>query len=180
MNKQRCSWAKSSLMMNYHDNYWGIPCHDDQQLFELLTLETFQAGLSWEIVLKKQTAFEEAFDSFNIASVAHFSSQDVEHFLQNKQIIRNRQKINAMIHNAKVIQNLPCSFDHYLWQFTNNITIKNHYQTYADIPTKTPLSIKISQQMKKDGFKFTGPVVIQSFIEAAGLVNDHEINCFKY
>lgn len=179
--KNRCQWANQNIMIqNYHDNEWGIPCHDSQKLFELLTLEIFQAGLSWNTILTKRTAFKKAFDNFNITKVSKYSENKIENLLHNSDIIRNRKKIEATINNAQIITQLPIPLNDYLWQFTDFHTIKHHYQNYQKIPTKTALSNKISRQMKKDHFKFVGPVIIQSFIQAIGMVNDHEISCFKY
>lgn len=180
-NLIRCHWAtQNQLIQEYHDCEWGIQCHDNQKLFELLTLEIFQAGLSWNTILKKRLAFRTVFDNFDIHQISRYSDKKIKLLLQNSAIIRNRKKIEATINNANVILKLPLSFDDYLWQFTNFKVIKHHYQNYQEIPTKTKLSIQISNQMKKDGFKFTGPVTIQSFIQAIGMVNDHETRCFKY
>ena len=180
-DKPRCQWAtQNQLAQEYHDHEWGVPCHDNQKLFELLTLEIFQAGLSWNTILKKRPAFKAAFDNFDIAKISQYSDKKVNALLQNAAIIRNRKKIEATINNAKIVLKLPKSLNEYLWQFTDFKTIKHHYQSYHEIPAKTELSIKISKQMKKDGFQFTGPVTIQSLIQAIGMVDDHEIGCFRY
>lgn len=180
-NKLRCRWAtQNQLAQEYHDHEWGVPCHDDHKLFELLTLEIFQAGLSWNTILKKRPAFKKAFDDFDVQKISQYSDKKIETLLQDAAIIRNRKKIEATINNAKTVLELPMSLNEYLWQFIDFKTIKHHYQSYREIPAKTELSIKISKQMKKDGFQFTGPVTIQSLIQAIGMVDDHEIRCFKY
>ncbi|KRM51726.1 DNA-3-methyladenine glycosylase I [Ligilactobacillus araffinosus DSM 20653] len=180
-NLIRCHWAtQNQLAQEYHDQEWGVPCHHNSKLFELLTLEIFQAGLSWNTILKKRLAFKIAFDNFDVRQISQYSDKKIKMLLQNSSIIRNRKKIEATINNAKVVLKLPKSLNEYLWQFTDFKTIKHHYQNYHEIPSKTELSIKISKQMKEDGFKFTGPITIQSFIQAIGMVNDHETSCFKY
>ena len=130
--------------------------------------------------MKKRAAFKEEFDNFDVAKISQYSDEKVKTLLQNAAIIRNRKKIEATINNAKIVLKLPKSLNEYLWQFTDFKTIKHHYQSYREIPAKTELSIKISKQMKKDGFQFTGPVMIQSLIQAIGMVDDHEIGCFRY
>lgn len=177
----RCSWANQNILtQKYHDNEWGIPCHNDRMLFELLTLEIFQAGLNWNLILQKRLAFKHAFDDFNVNIVKNYNEDKIETLLQDKNIIRNKRKIEATINNAKIISELDNSLNEYIWSFTNFKTIKHHYADYHNIPPQTELSKKISKQMKKDGFLFTGPVTIQSFIQAIGMINDHETTCFKY
>ncbi|CCF23771.1 DNA-3-methyladenine glycosylase I [Leuconostoc citreum] len=185
----RCAWASGSkttpLMMTYHDLEWGHPLKDnDSLLFELLTLEIFQAGLSWEIVLKKRHHLKKAFWSFDLESVAKMGDDDVYRLCQNADIIRNKQKILATIHNAKVIQQIQTSygsFSNYIWHFTENQVIDHNIQIPAEVPSKDALSEYISKAMKKIGFKFTGPVVIYAYLQSIGIINDHESNCtFKY
>ena len=130
--------------------------------------------------MKKRAAFKTAFDNFDISKISQYSDKKVNALLQNAAIIRNRKKIEATINNAKIVLKLPKSLNEYLWQFTDFKTIKHHYQSYREIPAKTELSIKISKQMKKDGFQFTGPVTIQSLIQAIGMVDNHEVGCFRY
>ena len=130
--------------------------------------------------MKKRAAFKTSFDNFDISKISQYSDKKVNALLQNAAIIRNRKKIEATITNAKIVLKLPTSLNEYLWQFTDFKTIKHHYQSYREIPVKTELSIKISKQMKKDGFQFTGPVTIQSLIQAIGMVDDHEVGCFRY
>ncbi|AZZ61079.1 DNA-3-methyladenine glycosylase I [Oenococcus sp. UCMA 16435] len=181
--KKRCGWVseinKPSLeMILYHDQEWGQPSHDDRYLFELLCLETYQAGLSWAIVLKKRDAFRQAFFNFEIKRVAEITS--IENLLLNKDIIRNRLKLSATINNAKIFLKIESeygSFANYLWHFTNGKTIDNHIVNYTNIPSQNELSLAISRQMKKGGFKFTGPVTIYSYLQAVGIINDHQVDC---
>ncbi|UQS84804.1 DNA-3-methyladenine glycosylase I [Apilactobacillus apisilvae] len=176
----RCGWVDDNeLMKQYHDNEWGRPCHNDRSLFELLSLEMMQAGLSWKTVLNKRVNFKNAFANFSINEVKNMTDQ-VDTLMQDKGIIRNQLKIKAVINNAQVIAGLPVSFDEYIWKFVDNKTIKHNYKSYKDIPSYDELADKISKQMKSDGFKFVGPVTIYSFMQAAGLVNDHETRCFIY
>ena len=130
--------------------------------------------------MKKRAAFKEEFDNFDVAKISQYSDEKVDALLQNAAIVRNRKKIEATINNAQIVLKLPKSLNEYLWQFTDFKTIKHHYQSYREIPAKTELSIKISKQMKKDGFQFTGPVTIQSLIQAIGMVDNHEVGCFRY
>ncbi len=179
---KRCFWVdeNSEIYIKYHDEEWGVPKYDDKELFELLILESFQAGLSWITVLKKREAFRLAFDNFEISKVAHYDETKVNELLQNKDIIRSRGKINAAINNAKIfieIQNEFGSFSNYIWGFTNNKIIKN--KTGKSI-ISTPLSDKISKDLKKRGMKYVGTVIIYSYLQAIGIVDDHEKDCFKY
>ncbi|WP_105956794.1 DNA-3-methyladenine glycosylase I [Apilactobacillus quenuiae] len=177
---QRCTWVgDNALMQKYHDDEWGRPCHDDRELFELLSLEIMQAGLSWKTVLNKRNNFRKAFNNFDITKAMKMNDQ-VEDLMSNVGIIRNRLKIKAIINNAKVIHNMKASFNDYIWQFIDNKPINHHHTNHSQIPSTDQKAKLISQQMKKDGFKFTGPVTIYSFMQAAGLVNDHETNCFLY
>lgn len=172
---KRPEWAESSeLMQDYYDHLWGFPVHDDHFLFEMLSLELFQAGLSWEIIWKRRTAFERAFDHFNIAQIAAYDEHDVERLVTDKEIIRNRRKINAVINNARVVKKMIAtgqSLDAYLWAFVDNQPQRLHLAPNEPLPAQTKLSREISQQMKKDGFKFVGPTIIYSYITAVGLVN---------
>ncbi|TPR43929.1 DNA-3-methyladenine glycosylase I [Apilactobacillus micheneri] len=174
----RCAWVNDNqLMQQYHDHEWGRPCHDDQKLFELLSLEMMQAGLSWQTVLNKRANFRKAFYNFDINKVSKMDNQ-IDLLMQDAGIIRNRLKINAIINNAKVIQNLDTSFNDYVLQFVDNKPINHHFNNHKQIPSTDNVAKNMSNQMKKDGFKFAGPIVIYSFMQAAGLVNDHEANCF--
>lgn len=180
----RCSWANTDniLLRNYHDNEWGRPCHDNQKLFELLSLEIMQAGLSWQTVLNKRQAFKGALANFNYQIVQTLTPQ-LSQLLTNSKIIRNQKKLSAIISNAKVLTLMELrqkTFDQYLWNFVNNIPIQHHYHSHEEIPRTNQIAKQISRQMKKDGFRFTGPIVVYSFMQAAGLINDHEISCYRY
>ena len=178
----RCAWVKMNnpLYVAYHDEEWGQPLHDDRALFELLCLETYQAGLSWETVLNKRQAFREAFHDYQIQVVAEMTDAELEALLDDPAIIRNRAKIFATRANAQAflqVQKTYGSFDAYLWSFVNGQTIINDVPDYHLAPAKTDLSEKLSQDLKKRGFKFTGPVAVLSFLQAAGLIDDHENDC---
>ena len=179
---KRCSWVKMNnpLYVAYHDEEWGQALHDDRALFELLCLETYQAGLSWETVLNKRQAFREAFHDYQIQVVAEMTDAELEALLDNPAIIRNRAKIFATRANAQAflqVQKTYGSFDAYLWSFVNGQTIINDVPDYHLAPAKTDLSEKLSQDLKKRGFKFTGPVAVLAFLQAAGLIDDHENDC---
>ena len=179
---KRCSWVKMTnpLYIVYHDQEWGQPLHDDQALFELLCMETYQAGLSWETVLNKRQGFQEAFHGYQIQSVAEMTDGELEALLENPAIIRNRAKLFATRANAQAflqIQKTFGSFDAYLWSFVEGKTIVNDVPDYHLAPAKTALSEKLAKDLKKQGFKFTGPVAVLAFLQAAGLVDDHENDC---
>ncbi|MBS5805189.1 MAG: DNA-3-methyladenine glycosylase I [Acinetobacter sp.] len=179
---KRCFWVdeKSEIYVKYHDEEWGVPNHNDRDLFELLILEGFQAGLSWITVLKKREAFRKAFDNFDVTKVSEYDEEKINALLENKDIIRSRGKITAAINNAKIfieIQKEFGSFSNYIWGFTDNKVIKN---TTGEIPVKTELSDMVSKDLKKRGMKYTGSVIIYSYLQAVGVVNDHDINCYKY
>lgn len=178
----RCNWVdeKSEIYIKYHDEEWGVPKYNDRDLFELLILEGFQAGLSWITVLKKREAFRKAFDNFDVEKVANYSSDKIEELLSNKDIIRSKNKIVAAINNAQCflrIQKEFGSFSNYIWKFTNGRVIKNSGE---EIPTQTTLSEIISKDLKRKGMKYVGAVIIYSYLQAIGIVDDHEIGCFKY
>lgn len=180
--RRRCSWAENQpeIYIRYHDEEWGIPCHDDKKLFEFLLLEMFQAGLSWLTVLKKRENFRRAFAGFDVQKVASYQEADIKRLLNDAGIVRNRAKIEAAVNNAKVfikIREEFGSFDKYLWGFTDEQVIKSDGKT---IPARTPLSDEISKDLKKRGMKYTGSVVIYSYLQAAGIVDDHQEDCFKY
>ena len=180
--KKRCFWVdeKNPVYIKYHDEEWGIPKYDDGELFELLILEGFQAGLSWITVLKKRDAFRKAFDNFDVQKVASYTSEKVEELLKNEGIIRSRNKIESAIKNAKIfieIQKEFGSFSNYIWGFTDGKIIKNKDNKFA---VSTPLSDKISKDLKKRGMKYTGSVIIYSYLQSIGVVNDHETSCYRY
>lgn len=181
-NINRCRWAdgSSDIYLDYHDNEWGVPVYDDKKLFEMFLLETFQAGLSWIIILKKRNDFRIAFDNFDVIKIAGYDDNKIQELLLNKNIIRNRLKINAAITNSRIfieIQKEFGSFSDYLWGFTNHQIIQNKDDNFK---TKTELSDKVSKDLQKRGMKFVGSVTIYSYLQAVGIVNDHETKCFKY
>jgi len=180
----RCSWANyNDAMKDYHDKEWGTPVHDDQLLFEFLVLEGAQAGLSWNTILQKRENFRTAFDNFDYNKIAKYNEQKVEDLLNNKGIIRNRGKIEAVIANAKAyieVKKEFDTFDKYIWQFVNNKPQINKFKTLEDLPAKTEQSELISKELKKRGFKFIGPTICYAFMQAVGLVNDHVQDCFRY
>ncbi len=184
MTKTRCNWTKDDKLMNYyHDNEWGVALHDDDKLFEFLFLDTFQAGLSWKTILYKRENFRKAFDNFNYHKIALYEEDKIAELLQNEGIIRNKLKIKAAITNAiafKKIQTEFGSFDNYIWQFVNHKTIRNRYENLNELPAKSPESDAMSKDLIKKGFKFTGSTICYAFMQAAGLVNDHIIMCYRH
>ncbi len=181
--KQRCEWSmKDQLYKDYHDTEWGTPLHDDQKLFEFLVLESFQAGLSWYIVLKKRDNFRKAFANFEAKKVARFDAAKVEQLLKDEGIIRNRMKIEAAINNAACflqIQKEFGSFDKYIWGFVGGKPVINKVKSLADVPAKTPVSDAMSKDMGKRGFKFRGSTICYAFMQAVGMVDDHVEHCWK-
>jgi len=181
-NKVRCSWCeKDDLYRDYHDNEWGKPVYDDAKLFEFLILETFQAGLSWYIVLKKRETFRIAFDHFDYQKIALYTDEKVQKLLLDSGIIRNQLKIRATISNAVAfikVQDEFGSFSKYIWNFTDGKPIDNTIQSLKDIPSSTALSDKISKDLKKRGFKFVGSTVVYAHMQATGMVNDHVEDCW--
>lgn len=176
----RCSWAKTDLMVTYHDNEWGVPVHDDRTLFEFLILEGAQAGLSWETILRKRENYRTAFDNFDVAKIARYGTKRIEKLLTNDGIIRNRLKINATIENARSfirVQKEFSSFDDYLWRL---VEWKPIHRTDAKVLAQTPLSDELSKDLRQRGFKFVGSTICYSFMQAVGLVNDHDQKCFRY
>ncbi len=179
----RCGWAGTPILQAYHDEEWGVPVHDDRSLFESLVLDGFQAGLSWAIVLRKRNAFRKAFDNFEIKKVARYRDSRVERLLANPGIIRNRLKIRAAIENAKAALALQREFgslDAYLWKFVDGRTIQNSWKAWKEIPANTAESDAMSKGVKKRGFKFVGTTICYAFMQAVGMVNDHEVGCFRY
>ena len=179
---KRCSWVdeKSEIYKKYHDEEWGVPKHDDRDLFELLVLESFQAGLSWLTVLKKREAFKKAFDNFNVKKVANYDDKKVDELLKNDKIIRSKNKILSAIGNARVfieIQKEFGCFSNYIWGFSDNKVVK---KDFVKLPVSTELSDTISKDLKKRGMKYVGTVIIYSYLQAIGVVDDHEKDCFKY
>ena len=176
----RCSWVNDNpLYIKYHDEEWGVASYDDGYLFEMLLLESFQAGLSWECILNKRENFREAFDNFDYNKISKYDENKINELINNKGIIRNKLKINAAINNSKIfikIQKEYGTFSKYIWSFTNNkIIIHNGVKLY----TRNSLSDRISEDLKKRGMKFVGTVIIYSYLQAIGVIDDHEIDCFK-
>ncbi|MBW1838030.1 MAG: DNA-3-methyladenine glycosylase I [Deltaproteobacteria bacterium] len=182
--KPRCQWAGTDLLyINYHDTEWGVPLHDDRKLFEFLILDGAQAGLSWITILKKRQNYRKAFHYFDPQKIAKYDSVKIEELLSNKGIVRNKLKIESAIQNANAflrVQKTFGSFDAYIWRFVNEKTIKNAWTHQHEIPTKTKESIAMSNNLMKKGFKFVGPTICYAFMQAAGMVNDHTIDCFRY
>ena len=181
----RCEWAAESdeLMLAYHDEEWGVPSHDDRFLFELLTLEGAQAGLSWSTILNKREGYRRAFAGFDPATVARFGPSDVERLLADPGIVRNRLKIQSTVNNAArvlAVQEELGSLDAYLWGFVDGRPVVNEFRTMAEIPAETDLSKAISKDLKRRGFRFVGPTSIYAFMQSAGLVVDHTMDCFRY
>ena len=179
---KRCHWVdeKSPIYVKYHDEEWGVPKYDDRELFELLVLESFQAGLSWITILKKREAFRNAFDNFDVKKVANYNETKINELVNNADIIRSKGKINAAINNAKIfikIQKEFGSFSSYIWGFSNNQIIKNETD---ELLASSDLSDKISKDLKNRGMKYVGTVIIYSYLQAIGVINDHEKACFKY
>ena len=182
MLEKRCSWCeKDDLYRDYHDNEWGFPIYDDNKLFEYLLLETFQAGLSWHSILKKRENFRAAFEQFDYKKIAEFKDDKILELNQNAGIIRNKLKIASAVNNAQrfiEIQKEFGSFSNYIWAFVDNKPIDNKPKTLADVPATTPLSDKISKDLKKRGFKFIGSTTLYAHMQATGMVNDHITSCF--
>lgn len=183
-DKIRCLWAgNDSLYVAYHDQEWGVPSHDEQHLFEMLILEGMQAGLSWITILRKRENFRRAFDHFDVQKVARYDEAKIRELLNDPGIIRNRLKINAAIKNAQgfiKVQEAFGSFDHYLWNYVDGKPVQNQFKTLSELPALTPLSEKISKDLKKRGFAFVGPTGIYAFMQSVGVVNDHVVGCFRH
>lgn len=182
--KTRCSWPGDiPIYVDYHDNEWGRPTHNDRELFELLVLEGAQAGLSWLTILKKRETYREAFDGFDPATVALYGDEKVDELMANEGIVRNRLKINAAVTNAKLFLDVAGefgSFDTFIWEYVNGIPIVNRWGTQEDVPATTPLSDRISKDLKKRGFKFVGSTIMYAYLQSIGMVNDHINECFVY
>ncbi len=180
----RCSWAGASpLMLAYHDTEWGVPVHDDRTLFEFLTLEGAQAGLSWETILKKRENYRRAFDDFDAARIARYTERDVERLLADAGIVRNRLKVAATVNNAQrflEVREEFGSFEEYIWRFVGGRPIKNSFRALSEMPAKTEESEAMSVELRRRGFKFVGSTICYAFMQAVGMVNDHTVGCFRY
>jgi DNA-3-methyladenine glycosylase I len=185
MARSRCSWVpeQDPLYVAYHDEEWGVPSHDDRHLFELLSLEGAQAGLSWSTILRKREGYRKAFADFDIATVARFDADDVSSLLLEPAIVRNRRKIESVVTNAAAAAAVKDEFetiDAYLWQFVGGKPIRNRWRSLEDVPAVTAESQAMSRDLKRRGFRFVGPTVCYAFMQAAGFVNDHVTSCFRY
>jgi DNA-3-methyladenine glycosylase I len=181
---ERCEWAnRSELEQSYHDKEWGVAVHDDRSLFEFLILEGAQAGLSWSTILRKREGYRKAFENFDAQKISRYSGNDISRLLINSEIIRNKLKINATITNARAflqVQKQFGSFDHYIWQFVHGRPIQNSWERMIHIPSSTPESEVMSNDLQKRGFKFVGATICYAFMQAVGMVNDHVVDCFRY
>jgi DNA-3-methyladenine glycosylase I len=178
-----CWNTDDPLYVKYHDEEWGVPVHEDNRLFEFLVLDAFQAGLSWLIILKKREGFRKSFDDFDPEKIARFTEEDIERLVQDGNIVRNLSKILATINNARCFletQKEFGSFDTYVWQFVKGKTIQNSFRHLSELPTESDESRTMSKDLKKRGFRFVGPTICYAFMQAAGLVNDHLVTCFRY
>jgi DNA-3-methyladenine glycosylase I len=183
-DNNRCGWSSSeTILIKYHDKEWGVPLHNDRKLFEFLVLEGFQAGLSWLTILKKRGNFRKAFDNFDFNKVANYDKKKNNSLLKDAGIIRNRLKIEATVTNAKAFVETRKefgTFDKYIWSFVNGQPIQNKFKSLKEVPPKTKLSDKISDDLKKRGFKFVGSTIVYAHMQATGMVNDHTLNCFRH
>jgi len=179
----RCGWAESSdLMTAYHDREWGVPLHDDRRHFEFLLLDGFQAGLSWAVILNKREGFRRAFDGFDPEKIARYRADTIRRLLKDPGIVRNRQKIEAAVRNARAFLELresTGSFDAFVWEFVGGATKRNAWKTLRQIPARTKESDRLSRALQERGFKFVGSTICYAYMQAAGLVNDHLVSCFR-
>jgi DNA-3-methyladenine glycosylase I len=180
----RCEWNLNDIILTrYHDEEWGEPLHDDRMLFEFLALDGMQAGLSWNTILHKRENFRHAFDNFDLERVASYNDMKIQELLANSGIVRNKAKIHAIIQNANRALEIRQDFgtlDTYFWGFTGGVTIHNRWQTLSDIPATSPISDAMSKDMIARGFKFCGSTILYAFMQAAGMVNDHIVSCYRY
>ena len=182
-NLSRCWNTDNPLYIRYHDEEWGVPVHDDRVLFEFLILEGFQAGLTWELVLKRREALRKAFEGFNPKKIIRYTDGDFTRLINNPDIIRNRAKISAVINNARRYEEVRKefgSFDAFVWQFANGKPIDHKLKSFSNLPSESDESRAMSAELKRRGFKFVGPTICYAFMQAVGLVNDHLIHCFRY
>lgn len=180
---KRCWSTEKPLYIKYHDEEWGVPLHDDNKLFEFLILDAFQAGLTWYLILERRKTLKEAFDNFDPKKVAKYTSEDVNRLMSTSDVIKNKAKILSAIGNAQQFLKVQAefgSFNTFIWQFVKGKTINNNYSTLSDIPAETEESRAMSKELKRIGFKFVGPTICYAFMQAAGLVNDHLIDCYRH
>jgi len=181
--KTRCAWARDEFSITHHDTEWGVPLHDDRALFEMLILEGAQAGLSWVTILKKRAAYRAAFDGFDARKVARYDDARMARLLTNEGIVRNRQKIQAAVQNARLflaVQKECGTFDQYIWQFAGGKPIRNHWRRMDQVPARTEQSDAMSKDLVKRGFKFVGSTICYAYMQSTGMVNDHLVSCFRY
>jgi len=179
----RCTWASNELNTRYHDEEWGVPVHDDREWFEFLILEGAQAGLSWDTILQKRERYREVLSGFDAAKVARFDAKKTRALLRDRGIVRNRLKIAATVANAKAFLQLQKefgSFDNFIWRFVGDKSIQNHWTQHKQVPAKSPLSVALSKDLLKRGFRFVGPTICYAFMQATGLVNDHLVSCYRH
>lgn len=181
---KRCAWVTDDqIYIDYHDHEWGRPTYDDRKLFEMLSLEGAQAGLSWITILKRRPEYRKVFCNFDPKKVSHFTEQDIQELIQNKGIIRNERKIRSVVKNANLfldVQREFGSFSDYIWQFVGGESLENDWNTHDDVPSETKESKEMSKALKKRGFSFVGPTILYAFMQATGMVNDHTKDCFLY
>ena len=181
---KRCDWCGTEeIYVDYHNKDWGVPVHDDRLHFEMIILDGAQAGLSWITILKRRESYRKAFDNFDVFKVSRYTDKKIEKLLTNPGIIRNRLKVNSAVQNARSflkIQKEFGSFDEYIWQFVNHRTIENKWKKMSDLPAKTAQSDAISKDLKKRGFSFVGSTICYAYMQAAGMVNDHIVDCYRY
>ena len=182
--KQRCDWVpENDMYKKYHDEEWGVPVYDDKKLFEMLVLESAQAGLTWSTILKRREGYKKSFDDFDAEEIAKYDEDKIEELLEDEGIIRNRLKIESTVINAEKfleIQEELGSFSDYIWQFVGGKPIINEWESADDLPSKTDKSKKMSKRLKERGFKFIGPTICYAYMQAVGMVNDHTVDCFRY
>lgn len=181
--KIRCHWASNAMNTGYHDDEWGVPLHDDRALFELLILEGAQAGLSWDTILKKRPHYREVFDGFDAEKIVRYDQKKIHELLKDPGIVRNKLKIAATIGNAKAfleVRDQFGSFDKYIWTFVAGVPKVNAWKVHKQVPAKTPASDALSKDLQKRGFRFVGSTICYAFMQAAGMVNDHLVGCFRY
>lgn len=182
--RERCPWASHSpLETAYHDSEWGVPCHDDTRLFEFLTLEGAQAGLSWLTILQKRQGYRDAFAQFDAHVVARFTESDIASLLNNPAIVRNKLKVHSTVNNAQAFlaaQEKYGSFSQYIWSFMGDKPLINYWETVQEVPAQTALSAAIAKDLKKHGFRFVGSTTVYAFMQAVGMVNDHLVSCFRH
>jgi len=179
----RCGWAKGEIYIDYHDTEWGVPLHDDRMLFEFIILDGAQAGLSWSTILNKRENYRRAFHNFNPRKVAKYDSRMIQKLLADPSIVRNRLKVASAVQNAKAfleVQKEFGAFDSYIWQFVGGRTIQNHWRSLKEIPARTAESDAMSKDLKARGFNFVGSTICYAFMQAAGMVNDHLVDCFRH